>query len=67
MEAGLTPGKRSAINLNNVAREVRDTFNIRAAQAEVNLKLESDPGLPAVMGNDDQVRRVLYNLVENAI
>jgi signal transduction histidine kinase len=67
VEAGLTPGKRTAINLTNVARQVRDTFNIRAAQAEVDLKLESDPNLPAVMGNEDQVRRVLYNLVENAI
>jgi signal transduction histidine kinase len=67
VEAGLAPGKRTAINLTNVARQVRDTFNIRAAQAEVTLKLESDPNLPAVMGNEDQVRRVLYNLVENAI
>jgi signal transduction histidine kinase len=26
-----------------------------------------EPGLPLVMGNEDQVRRVLYNLVENSI
>jgi signal transduction histidine kinase len=67
MEAGLAPGKRIPLNLGIIAREVQDTFSIRAEQASVGLKLDSDPNLPNILGSEDQIRRVLYNLVENAI
>ncbi len=67
MEAGLDTGKRTALNLNGIAHEVYETFKIRAARAEVNLLLDIEPGLPVVMGNEDQFRRVFYNLLENAI
>ena len=67
MEAGLDTGKRTALNLNGIAHEVYETFKIRAARAEVNLLLDIEPGLPAVLGNEDQLRRVFYNLLENAI
>jgi len=67
MEAGLETGKRGALNLNGIAHEVYETFKIRAQRAEVNLLLDIEPGLPTVMGNEDQLRRVFYNLLENAI
>lgn len=67
MEAGLAPSKRGPINVLSIAREVKETFTIRAKQAKVDLKLDGEPGLPPVLGNEDQVRRVFYNLVENAI
>jgi signal transduction histidine kinase len=67
MEAGLVGGQRARLNLGAVAREVYETFNIRAARAEVALSLEVEDDLPPIMGNEDQVRRVFYNLVENAI
>jgi len=67
MEAGLDAGKRVPVNLKSIAYEVYETFKIRAARAEVDLKLEVEPGLASVMGNEDQLRRVFYNLLENAI
>jgi signal transduction histidine kinase len=67
MEAGLETGQRVALNLSGIANEVYETFSIRAARAEVSLELDIEPGLPSVMGNEDQLRRVFYNLVENAI
>ena len=67
MEAGLAPTRRVPLHLEKIALEVRNTFNIRAEQSQVALVLDSDPSLPVVMGSEDQVRRVLYNLVENAI
>ncbi|MEW5868080.1 MAG: HAMP domain-containing sensor histidine kinase [Chloroflexota bacterium] len=67
MEAGLAPGKRVRINLEAIAREVKDTFSIRANRAEVNLRLDVEANLPRISGNEDQIRRVFYNLVENAI
>jgi signal transduction histidine kinase len=66
-EAGLDTGKRGVLNLISIAHEVQETFKIRASRAEVNLLLDIEPGLPSVIGNEDQLRRVLYNLLENAI
>jgi signal transduction histidine kinase len=67
MEAGLETGKRTALNLSSIANEVYETFSIRATRAEVGLELDIEPGLPPIMGNEDQLRRVFYNLIENAI
>jgi signal transduction histidine kinase len=44
MEAGLDPGKRGMLNLNSIAREVHETFKMRASRAEVNLLLDTEPG-----------------------
>lgn len=67
MEAGLGAGTKTPVNLSTIANEVYETFKIRAARAEVDLRLEVEPGLPPVMGHEDQLRRVFYNLLENAI
>jgi signal transduction histidine kinase len=67
MEAGMHSGKRDLVNLNAIAHEVYETFSIRAVRADVSLTLDVEPGLPKVMGIEDQLRRVYYNLVENAI
>lgn len=67
MEAGMDSGKRTLLNLGAIAHEVYETFGIRATRAEVDLTLDVEPGLPPVLGNESQLRRVFYNLVENAI
>ncbi len=67
MEAGLDTSKRTTLNLGTIAHEVYETFCIRAAREKVNLNLDIEPGLSPVKGNEDQLRRVFYNLVENAI
>jgi signal transduction histidine kinase len=67
MEAGLDSGKRTLLNLGAIAHEVYETFSIRATRAEVSLSLDVEPSLPPVLGNEGQLRRVFYNLVENAI
>ena len=67
MEAGLDTSQRTKLNMGTIAQEVYETFCIRAAREEVNLNLDVEPGLPPVKGNEDQLRRVFYNLIENAI
>jgi signal transduction histidine kinase len=67
MEAGLISQKRSLINLGAIATEVYETFSIRAAKAGLKLNLDIEPDLPMMMANEDQLRRVLYNFVDNAI
>jgi signal transduction histidine kinase len=67
MEAGMEEKPYSKLNIGTIAKEVYETFSIRSSRVGVNLVLDIEPGLPSVMGNEDQLRRVLYNLVENAI
>ena len=67
MEAGLGTGTQAPVNLNAIVREVFETFEMRAARAQVDLKLDAEPNLPSMIGYEDQLRRVFYNLVENAI
>ncbi|MEJ2598248.1 MAG: HAMP domain-containing sensor histidine kinase [Anaerolineales bacterium] len=67
MEAGLISQKRSLINMGTIATEVYETFSIRAARAGLKLNLDIEPDLPEMMGNEDQLRRVLYNFIDNAI
>jgi len=67
MEAGLDSNQRITLSLSTIAREVYEAYKIRAARAGINLSLDIEPGLPEVHVNEDQVRRVFFNLVENAI
>lgn len=67
MEAGLSKGKQSVLNLGIIATDVYETFSIRAARAGIEIELDIEDELPTVQGNEDQIRRVMYNLVDNAI
>ncbi len=67
IEAGLDPSLRTQVDLANVANEVFETFRVRAERAEINLIGAIKQDLPSVLANEDQLRRMLYNLVDNAI
>jgi signal transduction histidine kinase len=67
LETGLVSQQRAPLDLGTLAAEVCETFRARAERLGVNLRLSVEPGLPSVMGDEDQLRRVMYNLVDNAI
>jgi signal transduction histidine kinase len=67
IEAGFDSTKRAPVDLGSIISDVYETFSVRAERAGVTLVSEVEPDLPQVMGNEDQLRRMLYNLVENAI
>jgi signal transduction histidine kinase len=67
IEAGLAPKERAPLDLSIIAEEVRETFSTRAERMGIKLSLSRDHGLPRVQGNEDQLRRMLSNLVDNAI
>ena len=67
IEAGLDSSKRSLVDLDAIVAEVYETFNVRAEKAGVSLSYQVEPDLPAMMGSEDQLRRMMYNLVDNAI
>lgn len=67
IESGMGTRQFSPIRVESIATDVYETFSIRAARAGVELSLDNEPNLPLVVGNEDQIRRVLYNLIENAV
>jgi len=67
MEAGLADKRRTQLNLASIVDDVYETFQIRAERAEVKIKVIKDSELPTIMGNEDQIHRVLYNLLDNAL
>jgi signal transduction histidine kinase len=67
MEAGLASKQRSILNMAVMATEVYETFSIRASRAGIDFQTHVEAGLPAIFGNEDQLRRVFYNLVDNAV
>ena len=67
IESGLDTSKHLPVDVGAIVSEVYETFSVRADRAGVKLSLNLQPGLPEVQGNEDQLRRMLYNLVENAI
>jgi signal transduction histidine kinase len=67
IEAGLGTNQLAPLNLEMVAAEVYDTYQARAERAGVKLTYHSDPYIPLILGEEDQLRRMFYNLVDNAI
>jgi signal transduction histidine kinase len=67
MEAGMEEESYTKLHMSTIAKEVYETFEIRAAKTDITMNLDIEPGLPSVEGNEDQLLRVFYNLVENAI
>jgi len=67
IEAGLEATKRLPVDLSAVANEVHAAFKVRADRAGIRLTARVIPDLRPVLGNEDQLRRMLYNLVDNAL
>lgn len=67
IEAGLETKKHVPVDLAVITSEVYETFKVRAEKSGITLQSRVTQGLPLVLGNEDQLRRMLYNLVENAI
>lgn len=67
IEAGLVSSKRQPVSLAVVAHEVYEAFRPRAEKAGIRLTERLEPDLEMVLGNEEQLRRMLYNLVDNAL
>jgi len=67
MEAGLASKRRDVLDLRAIVDDVCDTFKIRADRSEVNIVVNSVDNLPTLIGNEDQLHRLVYNFVDNAL
>jgi signal transduction histidine kinase len=66
LDAGVLPTTSERFDLGEVARDVLEASRSHAP-AEVALELVEAPSLPAAIGDPDQARQVLANLIDNAI
>lgn len=67
LETRLETSRFAAIDLGELAAEVYETFEVRAEKNGLTLKHAIEPGLPPVLADEDQLWRVLMNLLDNAL
>jgi signal transduction histidine kinase len=67
LEAEASPPEPEPVALDELARAAAEDFQISAADADLQLETEITAGLPPVRGAQTHLRRVLDNLIENAI
>jgi signal transduction histidine kinase len=67
IEAGLEVNELVPVNLLAIASDVYETYKVRADRAGVNLTYDAEPDIPLILGEEDQLRRMIYNLMDNAI
>jgi signal transduction histidine kinase len=67
VEANHGQHAREPVDLALLAEEARASFSVRAGRAGVALSVERDDGPLEAAGDEEQLRRLLTNLVDNAI
>ncbi len=67
IEAGLEANLRTPVDMAALTSDVYEAFKARAERSGIHLYQTIETGLPPILGVEDQLRRMLYNLVDNAI
>jgi len=67
LEAGQAIGNRQPTDVRGLISESVETILPNALNKEIKLTWEPDPDLPAIFADVDMIRRVLINLLENAV
>jgi len=67
IEADLESHTRADVDLVQLAEEARDAFSVRARHAAVSIAVDSSRRPITVKGNESQLRRLIDNLLDNAI
>jgi signal transduction histidine kinase len=67
LEAGMESNQRDQVDIRVLIEEVCAAFTVRAERKNVNLNISTDSYMPKILGNEEQLRRVLTNLLDNAL
>lgn len=67
VESADIPLRRRPVDINALAEEIGITLGPRAAGQRLQFEVDLAPGLPLLYGDEDLLRRLLLNLVDNAI
>ena len=62
-----SPGEPSTVDLDGLARDTAELVRPGLASAKIALDVRSEPALPLVRGQRDQLQQVILNLLMNAI
>jgi heavy metal sensor kinase len=65
-DAGMGAHKREVLRLDQVVREIGDHMKVVAAEQNQDLVVDT-PTPCSVLGNEEQLRRLLFNVLDNAI
>jgi len=67
IEAGRFVVRAIEIDMRDAIKGAMALFDVRAAQGNVTLKVEVEPGLPLLLADERALRQILLNLISNAI
>ncbi len=67
VEAGEHVRPREPVDIGQILAGVRELETRRAAEQQMEIRLQVEPGLPMVPGDRDELSEVFHNLIENAI
>lgn len=67
MEAGQFVIEAEAMNMANMIKSVVNRLEVLAVQRQIRLTQQIDLDLPLAWGDEDIIRRVLVNLIDNAL
>lgn len=67
IESGLEAAGAEPVDLAQLAGEARDAFSVRAERTSVKLIVAVEGTPPPIAGNESHMRRLLDNLLDNAI
>ena len=67
IEAGAGQDTYAPVNLNALMRESCEIFSVRARKLKLQLRTQPMDNAPSILGNEEQLRRVLDNLITNAM
>ncbi|MCP4543125.1 MAG: GAF domain-containing protein [Chloroflexi bacterium] len=59
--------RKDTVDLADLVRSMLVDFRVATEEAELSLIADVSPGLPSISGDPDQLRRVLDNLLSNAL
>lgn len=58
---------QSSVNVKELAGDIKKTFNLKAKDRQMSIRIVAEKDLHNIKGDEQQIRQVLQNLIDNAI
>lgn len=67
LESGRVQFHKTALNITDLIYECKDVMSSKAAEDDIQIRVEASDGLPLLDADRDKIKQVLLNLISNAI